>query len=127
MAAGNAALFRVTKDDDASLSGLARHIVFSIFACDGQGVPTDPDSQLNCVILSGSEHLESQWQSPFDNGGGASRAPTLTAMLQTGTLKAGLPLLNMITGIKTEATSETLTSLQGRTSLTKLKKHLKMP
>lgn len=79
----------------------------------------DDDYEVWCPITDGTSEMTLNWQSPFEDTGPNSKAPALSAMLQSGALSA---ILQAVEG-KSAGDSAVLAELQrtvGRTGITKL-------
>lgn len=74
-------------------------------------------------ITDGSQDMSLNWNSPFEGAGAESKAPTISAMLQTGQLTPEITaILNRMPGGSTVAGNvvKLLRSATGRTGITKL-------
>lgn len=74
-------------------------------------------------LTDGSQEMTLNWNSPFEGTGAESKAPSISAMLQSGTLTADLQtLLSRISGGSAVAGNvvKLLRSATGRTGITKL-------
>lgn len=111
--------------------GLSQHLLASIFVVNNDGTRQRDGFEISCPLTNASMEVVANWQSPFESMGPESRAPTLTAMLQSGTLANTLSAL--IGGGADEVTdtgafrtrlskeiTEVGSELQGRTGMTKL-------
>jgi hypothetical protein len=75
-----------------------------------------------CPITDAQSEMTFNWHSPFEGAGAESKAPTLSAMLQSGSLNAGVQAVGEKIGgsAATDAASSALSSAQGRAGITKL-------
>jgi hypothetical protein len=95
-------------------TGLNKNLIAVFFVCDNKGksigsdVVCAPLTEASCDITFG-------WSSPFENSGADSKAPALSAMLQSGSLKETIDSL----GGSSEAKG-VLQEAVGRTGITKL-------
>lgn len=82
----------------------------------------DDGVEVHCPISDGNEEMTFNWQSPFENTGAESKAPALSAMLQSGSLSAPLQALAEKIGLDKQVSGATsaLASAIGRTGITKL-------
>ena len=46
----------------------------------------DDGFEVHCPMTEGTQEMSFNWHSPFEGAGAESKAPTLSAMLQSGTL-----------------------------------------
>lgn len=112
---------------------LSPHLFARIFPCDSKGAEIMGERGESSAILAPATEVQFEstlnWQSPFENSGPESKAPTVMALLQTGqiatvanSLQAVLPdgvvgdFAKDLAG-KTERWAK---SLEGRTGITKL-------
>lgn len=115
--------------DWGSLSAL---LLARLYVCDSKGVADIVEFEgVYGAMEEGTFEATFNWQSPFENMGPETKAPALTAMLQTGSL---VPVINALqavnpnpngqVGAMLDAGAEKLKSavkdLQGRTGMTKL-------
>jgi hypothetical protein len=104
-----------------------------IFVCDAQGIADALEfaGVFGPLTEGGGISITQNWQSPFENSGPETKAPTLTGMLQTGGLVPVLNALQAISPFKDGAVSDSINSssdklksimkdLQGRTGVTRL-------
>lgn len=112
--------------------GLSPHLIASFYEVAKMGedswgrIPekTDPVTVL-APLGDASLEMVLNWQSPFEQAGPESRAPTLMAMLQSGALQ---PIIEAVIGKKHDASnsgaqqqsSDFLRQFEGRTGITKL-------
>lgn len=69
---------------------LSKKLLASFYAVDYDGNPTENSPEVIAPIIEGgSFSMQMNWQSPFENMGPESKAPALTALIQSGAL---LPL-----------------------------------
>lgn len=101
----------------SSWGGLHPTLIAIIAECDLKGLPMG-GPEVKCVFADEAT-LEAtmNWQSPFEGAGPESRAPTVTAMLQSGALQALADRLGSGVG---GALSSVTSAAQGRTGMTKL-------
>jgi hypothetical protein len=105
-------------DEYGSLWGSLHPTLIAVIAeCDHQG-QAKGGAEVRCVFVD-EANLEAtfNWQSPFEGAGPEARAPTLTAMLQSGTLQTLAERLSPSLG---SALSGVTDAAQGRTGITKL-------
>lgn len=103
-----------------------------IYVCDSRGVADITEFQgVYGPVAEGSFEAPLNWQSPFENTGPETKAPALTAMLQSGSLVPVLNALQAINPLKDSGLGQTIDAsadrlksavreLEGRTGLTKL-------
>lgn len=111
--------------------GLSPHLLAAIYPCDSKGnVPAEGgDVEVKAPATEVQFESTLNWQSPFENSGPESKAPTIMALLQTGqiatvanALQAAAPegafgdFMRDLSG-KAESWAR---SLEGRTGITKL-------
>lgn len=124
---------RVSNNDLGSNWGnLSPHLLARIFVCNSKGVPDIQELQgVYGAMEEGSFEATFNWQSPFENMGPETKAPALTAMLQSGAL---VPVLNALQAVNPspngtvggvlDASADKLKAavreLEGRTGMTKL-------
>lgn len=82
----------------------------------------DDGFEVHCPISDGNQHMSFNWTSPFEGSGAESKIPTISAMLQTGSLNT---LVQTIAGGKeangeSNPSSSALAAAFGRTGITKL-------
>lgn len=81
----------------------------------------DDGYEVHCPITDGTQEMTLNWQSPFEGSGPESKAPALSAMLQSGSLSNTLQAAGEQFGISTQgAIGEALATAIGRTGVTKL-------
>lgn len=112
--------------------GLSPHLMATFYACDYDGKPKTDEPEVSAPLINdASLDIALNWQSPFEASGADTRAPALTAMLQSGAIQ---PVLNAVRDVvmgsgvsgaeKTQsgfaAASDTAKKLQGKTGITKL-------
>lgn len=103
-----------------------------VFVCDSKGVADIKEYQgVYGAMEEGSFEATFNWQSPFENMGPETKAPALTAMLQSGSL---VPVLNALQAVNPDPNGKIGTmidagadklkaavkELEGRTGMTKL-------
>lgn len=103
-----------------------------IYVCNAKGVADVTEFQgVYGPVAEGSFEAPLNWQSPFENTGPETKAPALTAMLQSGSLVPVLNALQAINPLKDSGLGQTIDAsadrlkaavreLEGRTGLTKL-------
>lgn len=100
--------------------GLNDNLIAGFYEVDRQG-KRKPDSPVIVRAALTDANLDAQlsWQSPFEQAGPESKAPTLFAMLQSGKFQ---PYIDLITGGKTGEGQATrlLQKFEGRTGITRL-------
>ncbi|MEM5427207.1 hypothetical protein [Cupriavidus oxalaticus] len=79
----------------------------------------DDDYEVWCPIMDGTSEMTLNWQSPFENTGPDSKAPTLSAMMQSGSLTPVAQAVLDGTG-RDSAAVAALQSATGRAGITKL-------
>lgn len=120
---------------------LSPHLIARLYLCDSQGVELSADGissdgfSLGDVMAPATEvNIEAtlNWQSPFENAGPESRAPTVMAMLQTGQLATVANALQATGAFSQDSvlgrslnniannTKDFAKDLEGRTGITKL-------
>ncbi|MFM0158018.1 hypothetical protein [Paraburkholderia sediminicola] len=82
----------------------------------------DDGFEVHCPITDGTQEMSFNWHSPFEGAGAESKAPTLSAMLQSGSLTPILEAFIARHGSSGTADKalEALAQAQGRTGITKL-------
>ncbi len=103
-----------------------------LFVCDSKGVPDVLEYEgVYGAMVEGSFEASFNWQSPFENMGPETKAPALTAMLQSGSL---VPVLNALQAVNPDPNGaigtmldagadklkRAVRELEGRTGMTKL-------
>lgn len=105
--------------------GLSPHLVARIFPVDYKGNKMG-SIEVQAPFTDATMEASFNWQSSFENAGAESKAPALTAMLQSGAIQ---PLMNALgnTGIGQQTmmlssgeTKHLLSEFEGRTGITKL-------
>ena len=96
--------------------GINPSLIATIYEVDHKGEPLDETNRVRCLFVDDA-NLEAtlNWQSPFEGAGPEARAPTLSAMLQSGAIQ---PLAERVGA--GEATKEVSETARGRTGITKL-------
>lgn len=110
--------------------GLNPHLLAQIYKLKKSGQDWVQDESSPVVVAGVTEaslELALNWQSPFENSGTESQAPTLMAMLQTGSLQSVLTALTgkdasstSAVGQSRDKTNAMLSQFEGRTGITKL-------
>ncbi|QQC63747.1 hypothetical protein [Paraburkholderia ginsengisoli] len=84
----------------------------------------DDGFEVHAPITDGTSELSANWHSPFEGAGAESQAPTISAMLQSGSLTPEVQAFFGLKGDDAKAGSSGVQSLlkqaQGRTGITKL-------
>jgi len=83
----------------------------------------DDGFEVHCPLTDGQQEMSFNWTSPFEGAGAESKAPTLSAMLQSGALTPVLQaFVDKFSGGTTSADKalSALAQAQGRTGITKL-------
>jgi hypothetical protein len=82
----------------------------------------DNGYEVHAPITDGSAEWVSNWNSQFEGAGAESKAPALSAMLQSGTLTAPLQAMlgNFGVNLKDTSIGQGLSKVMGRTGATKL-------
>jgi hypothetical protein len=130
---GMTGLSGLNNDLGSDWGNLSQVLMARIFVCDAKGVADTLEfaGVYGPLVEGGSINITQNWQSPFENSGPETKAPTLTGMLQTGGLVPVLNALQAISPFKEGAIADTLDAgsdklksvmldLQGRTGVTKL-------
>ena len=80
------------------------------------------DVEVHAPISDGTREDSFNWSSPFDNAGADTSAPTLTALLQSGSMTSALIAGGNSLGADLSKSSavDVLNDLQGRSGITKL-------
>lgn len=79
----------------------------------------DDGFEVHGPITDGNSEISQNWNSPFEGAGAESKAPTLSALLQSGTADVDVSAFLATLGGNAAITSA-LQSVQGRTGITKL-------
>ena len=97
---------------------LSPHLIASFYVVDREGKrKQDAEVTVKAPLTDASLEVSLNWQSPFEQAGPETKAPTLFAMLQSGSLQ---PLLdNLASGGKADGSS-IFQQFEGRTGITKL-------
>ena len=86
----------------------------------------DDAIEVHAPMTDGTSEMTLNWQSPFENAGAESKAPALSAMLQSGSLTSilqGIGSAGVASDMMTELaqkSAEMTRKLEGRTGITKL-------
>lgn len=82
----------------------------------------DDGYEVWCPITDGQSEMSLNWHSPFEGAGVESKAPTISTMLQSGTLSPFVQAAGEKTGATSAADSisAALASAEGRAGITKL-------
>ncbi len=117
-----------TQEQRQSWGALSRHLFANLFPVDSSGASLG-GHPINAPASDVQFQMTLNWQSPFENMGPESKAPTLMALLQTGqvstvanALSAFFPegeagdFLRQLAGTASDIAKD----LEGRTSITKL-------
>lgn len=123
----------LNNDLGSDWGNLSQVLMARIFVCDSKGIAdtTEFAGVYGPLVEGGGVSITQNWQSPFENSGPETKAPTLTGMLQTGGLIPVLNALQAISPFKDGVISDTLDAssnklkavmqdLQGRTGVTRL-------
>lgn len=106
----------VTKVYASEWSGINSHLLAYFFACELNGNPSEKDIDIVVApIVESSCDFTFGWSSPFENTGADSKAPMLSAMLQSGALKETTEALGGASSLQNILQSEV-----GKTGITKL-------
>lgn len=103
--------------------GLSDHLIASFYEVKRDGTRADPDVTVKAPLTEASLDATLNWQSPFEQAGAESKAPTLFAMLQSGALQ---PIIDAVstgkpsTGNPQQQASDFIKQFEGRTGITKL-------
>lgn len=102
--------------------GLNDHLIASFYEVDRDGKRVDPDLTVRAPLTDANLDITLNWQSPFEQAGAESKAPTLFAMLQSGAIS---PIINSMAGKPSDGSAQQksadfLKQFEGRTGITKL-------
>lgn len=98
--------------------GINPTLIASIYEVDHKGEPVDEESRVRCLFVDDANlEVTLNWQSPFEGAGPEARAPTLSAMLQSGAIQ---PIAERLGDGVGGATKEVSDTARGRTGITKL-------
>jgi hypothetical protein len=102
--------------------GLSEHLIAQFYEVDRDGKRTDPDVTVKAPLTDAQLDFTFAWQSPFENAGPETKAPTLFAMLQSGAIN---PIIESVAGKPSaggaqQKSAEFLKQFEGRTGITKL-------
>ena len=113
-------------------TGLSPHLLATLYPVDFTGTALPYAVSVQAPASDGNVELSGNWQSPFEHSGVESKAPAITAMLQSGTLQSYAEALlgkassndqGVLGKLKREL-SGSVTDLsqkaQGRTGMTKM-------
>lgn len=106
--------------------GLSPHLIAEFFLADRDGRRIDGSPSVEAPLIECEMEISLNWQSPFEQTGPESRAPALTAMLQSRALQPTVDALTSGTRNTEEAleahrkASQFLKQFEGRTGMTKL-------
>jgi hypothetical protein len=101
---------------------LSPHLIASFWQCDKDGKRVEDSPTVKAALTDANLDVTLSWNSPFEQAGPESKAPTLLAMLQSGTLQ---PLVDsLMTGKNQQSaqsqSAEFLKQFEGKTGITKL-------
>lgn len=130
---GNGLPFKVSNNDlGGDWGNLSPLLLARLFVCDSKGVADINEYQgVYGAMEEGSLESTFNWQSPFENMGPETKAPALTAMIQSGSL---VPVINALQAVNPDPNGKiggmldasadklkgAVRELEGRTGLTKL-------
>lgn len=98
--------------------GINPNLVATVYEVNHKGEPVDEASRVRCLFVDDANlEITLNWQSPFDGAGPEARAPTLSAMLQSGAIQ---PIAERLGDGASSATKEVSETARGRTGITKL-------
>ncbi|MFI3187760.1 MAG: hypothetical protein QX198_17430 [Methylococcaceae bacterium] len=98
--------------------GLSPHLIASFYEVDRDGKRTNTELTVKAPLSESNLEVTLNWQSPFEQAGAESKAPTLFAMLQSGTIQ---PVIDLLQGKPTpQQTNTFLKQFEGRAGITKL-------
>jgi len=111
--------------------GLNKHLIAQFFEVDSNGNRLDQNITVEAPLTDGNFEATFNWQSAFENSGAETKAPTLSAMFQSGEMtEIGSTIGGGIDGISKFATgsglgakdslSGKLKQYEGKTGITKL-------
>lgn len=115
-----ARFYPVKKMADGSGWGQSRDKAHEISSADTYVV--DDGYEVHAPITDGTSEMTLGWHSPFESAGAESKAPMLSAMLQSGSLTPTLQAFASLTNydLKNSPIGEALEKIAGRTGITKL-------
>lgn len=100
---------------------LSEHLIASFWEVDRAGKRLDENVTVKAPILDGGNlDITLNWQSPFESAGIESSAPTLVALLQSGSLQPVVDALSAKGGTINKIASDTFKEFENRTGITKL-------
>lgn len=103
--------------------GLSPHLIASFYEVDRDGKRTNTELTVRAPLSESNLEVTLNWQSPFEQAGAESKAPTLFAMLQSGALQ---PVIDAVEtgkaqpGSPQQQSSAFIKQFEGRTGITKL-------
>lgn len=98
--------------------GIHPTLIAILSVCDHTGAPRVGTVPVRGLLVEDANlEFTLNWQSPFEGAGPETRAPTLTAMLQSGALQ---PIAERLSADVGAATKELTDTARGRTGMTKL-------
>jgi hypothetical protein len=102
---------------------LSKYLIASFYEVKRDGTRVDPNVTVKAPLSEANLDVTLNWQSPFEQAGAESKAPTLFAMVQSGALQPVADVLGGALG-QTVASAlnleSTIQSLEGKTGVTKL-------
>lgn len=103
-------------------TGLSGYLIASFYEVDSKGVMVEGSKVVKAPLTEANLDATLNWQSPFEQMGPESKAPTLFAMLQSGALQ---PIADALTkgvgqGDAQKKSTDFLKQFEGRTGITKL-------
>lgn len=107
-------------------SGLNARLLADIFAVDGRGDAVPGGAIVRAPFTDGNLEITANWQSPFEHSGAESRMPSITGMLQSGTLQSyaqDMPGVGSGDGIASRLAADVTNfskDAQGRSGMTKM-------
>lgn len=109
--------------------GLSEHLIAHFYALDRDGNVDLSEPEVIAPFIEGAEMaMQYNWQSPFEHMGPESKAPAITALLQSGQLSAFSELVSDVAsrfgftegGDNLSAYDRFVASAKGRTGITKI-------
>lgn len=102
--------------------GLNENLIASFWEVDRKGNRVQgSDVTVKAPLLEGNLEATLNWQSPFEQSGPETKAPTLLAMLQSGTIQPFIDAVaSHVGGNAQQQSAEFLKKFEGKTGITKL-------
>jgi hypothetical protein len=99
--------------------GLSPHLIAQFYQCDKYGVMIPDSVEVHAPLTESNMDITLNWQSPFEQSGPDSVAPTLYAMMQSGAITDIIDSVN-VPGVDTSNLRNFAHGLEGKTGITKL-------